>query len=244
MEVVLETVKRQLESGKFTFDLLIPKLQNQLNSVLNQNQPLLSKMMNYYKLIDVSNGTPISDYEILNIIQDKSELIQEGIEVIEFQKFPNVDYTKMYFTPDEVALLEAQICIVKNAKFRGASHPFFLGVIFQCIENFKNEEEIHVSIVHELAHQELFLLNMLDRLVLTSNNPRLIHSPLQGKARPAIGRLHSAHALYRMIQLRDHLSSQNKQIFSRYLNETVETFSSGDLSEFGEFLVTIYKRVL
>ncbi len=56
---------------------------------------------------------------------------------------------------------------VDNVSFRSASHPHILGAILLGNRIYElTEKQLAVSIVHELAHQELFLLNLMDRLVV------------------------------------------------------------------------------
>ena len=89
-----------------------------------------------------------------------------------------------------------------------------------------------LSLVHELGHQELFLLNLVDRLIQASSDYTLAHAPYQGKLRPPIGRLHSAHALFRMIQFENGSNSSRQQRHQRLLNETIETFAESETTPF------------
>lgn len=97
--------------------------------------------------------------------------------------------------------LVAAFVRVKSVNFRSASHPQIFGLIL--IGDGVHEltaKQLAVSVVHELAHQELFLINLLDRLVNQPFDYNEIHAPFQGTKRPPIGRLHSMWALYRMVQ--------------------------------------------
>lgn len=127
----------------------------------------------------------------------------------------------------------------ENVHFRSASHPHILGtlvfgprVIDQTIEG------IAFSIVHELAHQELYLLNLLDRLVVKEFDHNEIHAPFQGRKRPPIGRLHSMWALSRMIQFEKSIGVSIEH-HSELLSANCAAFEEMELTDFAKFLVTV-----
>lgn len=244
MEIGLSSAKDLLGSGKFIFSLLVPALKQQLNLAFPGEAPLFLKTMAYYKVFPQELLRESREEEIISALQVKADLIQTGISIQKIKQLPALDYGLCPMTEEDTRLLELRICEVQGGTFRGASHPFFMGLLFFCPANFRSETEELMSIVHELAHQELFLLNTLDRLVSTSTNPRLIHSPLQGRERPAIGRLHSGHALYRMIQLEKKRPTGNEEKFSRLLKATIQTFEPAELTDFGNDLLTFYKEIL
>lgn len=126
---------------------------------------------------------------------------------------------------------------LENVGFRSGSHPHAFGCIFfgTRIREF-TEKEVAVSIVHEMAHQELFLLNLLDRLVESEADFKLVHAPFQGIVRPTIGRLHSLYALYRMVEFEQQASLSSDR-HADLLYATAETFTPGDLTEYGAKLV-------
>lgn len=74
------------------------------------------------------------------------------------------------------------------------------GIIFLAESRDVTSGSLSVTLIHEFAHQELFLLNFLDPLVSARGTADVRHSPFQGKPRPVLGRLHAAHALFRMTQ--------------------------------------------
>jgi hypothetical protein len=87
-----------------------------------------------------------------------------------------------------------------------------------------------------LAHQELFLVNLVDRLVNSSSDYALAHAPLQGTERPPIGRLHSAHALFRMRGLQKRAGWAHAET-DRLLAETCRSFTGDDLTPLAEEIV-------
>jgi hypothetical protein len=132
---------------------------------------------------------------------------------------------------------------LENVGFRSASHPHAFGCIFfgSRIREF-SEKEVAVSVVHEMAHQELFLFNLLDRLVESEADFKLVHAPFQGIVRPTIGRLHSLYALYRMVEFEQQASISSDR-HADLLFATAETFTPGDLTEYGAKLVaTVVRR--
>lgn len=126
-----------------------------------------------------------------------------------------------------------------NVHFRSASHPHILGaLVFGPKVVDQTVEGIAVSIVHELAHQELYLLNLLDRLVMKEFDYNEIHAPFQGRKRPPIGRLHSLWALYRMIQF-ERTIGVSIEHHSELLKANCAAFEKSELTDFAKFLVTV-----
>lgn len=123
-----------------------------------------------------------------------------------------------------------------------ASNPHFWGVLF--LASGRTGDELATSLIHELAHQELFLINLVDRLLTEPASSGVEYSPYQRKDRPGIGRLHSAHALFRMIQWHEHLGDElNRREHARLLAETVQSFRPEDLTELGGKIVNgVYKE--
>lgn len=56
-------------------------------------------------------------------------------------------------------------------------------------------------LIHELGHQEVFLLNLVDKLSPGHARSSFKYAPFQRKLRDPLGRLHSYFALYRSIEL-------------------------------------------
>jgi hypothetical protein len=127
---------------------------------------------------------------------------------------------------------------LNEVNFRGASHPHFLGTLFLQVRDNDTLFDFMVSLIHESAHQELFLLNFVDRLINSQFDYNLIHAPYQNKERPPIGRLHSLHALYRMIQFIKIIDPKNENL-NFYISKfklNLNSFMPGELTEFGCFL--------
>lgn len=137
-----------------------------------------------------------------------------------------------------------EVVWVEGVKFRGASSPRAMTAVFFCKENVVTSRELAISIVHEMAHQELFCFNLLDPLV-PGGQEKHIHAPLQGVARPPMGRLHSAHALFRMITLEKIIAPELVTKHSLHLFQTIKTFADEELTDFGHRLVhEVYPEIL
>lgn len=246
----LSEIKEIIHAGSNPTNILASILSKNLDNHLDaskitvSNQPLFLKTMFYYKLItkDVFDGLTNEDFNLedtVKVVSKHSSLIQSDIVVSKII-IPSLSELS-YVNSREVSGLDIKVASVENGEFKGASHPFFMGLLFLNYSKMKNENVLAMSIVHELAHQELFLLNMLDRLVTNSSNPKLIHSPYQGKERPTIGRLHSAHALFRMIKAGKIKNDPSTNEHIRYLKDTIVTFNKDELTELGSYLIDIYK---
>ncbi len=131
---------------------------------------------------------------------------------------------------------------VTGVNFRSASHPHIFGLILIGDGAWQlTSEQLAVSVVHEMAHQELFLVNLLDRLVNEPFDYNEVHAPFQGIKRPPIGRLHSMWALYRMVQFQ-RLSGKINEKHQEFLRQNIEAFEAQELTVFAEKLVGIAER--
>ncbi len=131
----------------------------------------------------------------------------------------------------------SHFCCFSGKSIRSFSHPHFFGCIF--LDPSHESEKLAISIVHELAHQELFILNLVDRLISIGSDHSLAHAPFQGTVRPAIGRLHAAHALFRMVQFHKACGAQLlEDRHYKLLKATISTFSeNSELTPFAQRLV-------
>jgi len=247
----MNTFKNNLREHRFLIDDLLPPLHQQIDKKnmlqILEKKHLFIKMLFYYKKFNIEEVQHIlNDNENLSLyLARKSAFLISG-DIHVQSIYRNTSQVKYLLKDCTTATLNYTplICSISNSNFRGASHPHMLGLIFLNESKFETLFEKELSIIHELAHQELFLINMLDRLVTSDTSYKLIHSPYQGVKRPAIGRLHSAHALFRMIQLCD---LQNEKIrsdeFRKILKKTVDTFQIEDLTELGNELKVLYKEI-
>ncbi|MBX3020156.1 MAG: hypothetical protein KF799_00640 [Bdellovibrionales bacterium] len=132
--------------------------------------------------------------------------------------------------------------LVENVSFRSASSPHAFGCIFFGKNmdrlDYKN---LAVSVVHEMAHQELFLINVLDRLVEESADFSLVHAPFQGIVRPPIGRLHSLYALFRMVEF-EKQSGLPHERHQQLIFDTIDSFQDFELTDFARQLVHTIKE--
>jgi hypothetical protein len=143
-------------------------------------------------------------------------------------------------TATEVNKRISYVCPFSSEEFRSASHPHYFGAIFARLD--RTPQDLALSIVHEMAHQELFLLNLLDRLVNAPFDYHLVHAPYQERDRPPIGRLHSAHALFRMVQFERECGSPFLERHRRILGDTANAFLSQELTGFSKELVDAVYR--
>lgn len=121
----------------------------------------------------------------------------------------------------------SRIMVVKGGVVSGSS-PRFFGCILLPVALFEvSPRQFVAGLIHELAHQEVFVLNAYDRLT----DPR-----------PTVGRLHAAHALFRIIQL-SRQTSAGTFIDRSKLWRTLRTFHQGELTPLAQALVNeVYRR--
>ena len=167
--------------------------------------------------------TFVADYHGATLTSFESEISQRLQTALELIHRTDVGISLLL---NEVV---AAFVRVKSVNFRSASHPQIFGLI------------LIGDGVHELAHQELFLINLLDRLVNQPFDYNEVHAPFQGTKRPPIGRLHSMWALYRMVQFQK-LQNEADPKYRELLLKNVEAFEDQELSPFGKKLVEIARK--
>lgn len=254
----------ELDEGHWTLNSIAPSFRRRLKAETNtelQETSISALCMGFYgkvrpqqivipklkKELDVPKTSPevreliektfVSDYPgsgLAAFETENSEKLQAALSLIEM-KDPVLSLLLSEFVPAFVR--------VKSVNFRSASHPQIFGLIL--IGDGASEltaKQLAVSVVHELAHQELFLINLLDRLVNQAFDYNEVHAPFQGTKRPPIGRLHSMWALYRMVQFQ---KIQNEEVDHKYrelLVKNVEAFEDQELTPFGKKLVEIARK--
>lgn len=136
----------------------------------------------------------------------------------------------------------AHVVRLDGASFGSASHPWLFGCLFCSAATLADGPEIMAeTLIHELAHHELFLLNLVDRLVLPDADHDQQFAPFQNRLRPTIGRLHSAHALFRMIEYQ-RMAGGSYQQQAQLLARTLDTLPARLLTPFGARLVHAASR--
>lgn len=90
--------------------------------------------------------------------------------------------------------------------FTSASDPKIFGLIHLDFLFYKNKSsfELATAIIHEVAHHALFIATAVDPMLVNPADP--LYSPFKNQERPAIGVLHAAVALYRMLVWSEHIS--------------------------------------
>jgi HEXXH motif-containing protein len=129
-----------------------------------------------------------------------------------------------------------RILVVQGANLSGSS-PRFFGCILMPTDQFERPPAVFAGeLVHEMAHQEMFLLNAYDRLVQPAGDDVWRFSIFARTRRPTMGRLHAAHAIFRMIQVA-RATHQRALRLRLQMWMTTRTFREGDLTPFGQALV-------
>jgi hypothetical protein len=203
----MDQLKVSLIRNKWIIDeLLTPvrsKFAYELKCSVNEQTSTTYLTTSYYKPGDISSGVDSNKCKTLQIISSLSHLapyftkqtayifkagtllknsnliditenwIKEFINFCEIQ--PNYQSLNNFL---EYAIL------LEKVPFRGASHPHFLSSLFLQLKPEDTKFDFLVSLIHEAAHQELFLVNFVDRLVNEKFDHNLIHAPYQNKVRP------------------------------------------------------------
>lgn len=130
-----------------------------------------------------------------------------------------------------------RVCALQGREFTSASSPYLFGCPTLDEAAFRvGPDEMGVSLIHEMAHHELFLLNLYDPLVTERGRTQVTYAPFQGAPRDALARLHAAHALFRMTQLQRQTGLDATKN-AKLLRETVQTFHEDELTPFSKTLI-------
>lgn len=265
MDLKLE-IKSELESGSWAVRDLADRFRHSLAHSLGRMESrhnLTELSLAFYRRYDLSQVTlAVPDKGLKSCL--KTECPSASIAI---EKVMCADYLECFlsrFPSAEVDKIERAVAFIKDAdlelhrliddsismfirlssaRFRSASHPHLFGsILIGDGVDKQSAEEIAVSIVHEFAHQELFLVNLIDRLVNREFDFNEIHAPFQGRARPPIGRLHSMWALYRMVQFQK-ISGKVDESHRQLLSRSVKSFQAGELTKMASDLVAIASKV-
>lgn len=255
------SIQQHLKSG----DWVVGEISDRLRIQLSQHQPsvdvepgLTTRSLAHYKklnLLDVkieSSSKGIDDLVVSNsaklaidsILAREIEgaSLSSGFSSSESEKLKSaIEIIRKSDKPIEQLLNKLVQTFLKaeNVHFRSASHPHLMGsIILSSKVTEQSMNQIAISIVHELAHQELYMLNLIDRLVVKAFDHNEIHAPFQGRKRPPIGRLHSMWALLRMVQFERKIGA-NFERHADLLKQNCLAFDPQELTEFGKFLVKI-----
>lgn len=129
-----------------------------------------------------------------------------------------------------------RVVVVRGPELGGSS-PRFFGCILMPASYFERTAAAFAGeLVHEMAHQELFVMNAYDRLVEPAGDDLWRFSIFAGVRRPTMGRLHAAHAIFRMIQAA-RATDQGSLLLRGKLWRTVRTFLPGDLTPLAQAIV-------
>jgi hypothetical protein len=246
-------------------DLIYPNFIQELQkkSLLpEQDDPTALTLVHYQKTIfEKFNLQTIQNLKAspdLNLTAPEKVTLAKNLSRGEFRACTNSDTTKnkalfletMKFLKNNNPRFALEVEMVirhffkvdSQIKFAAASHPHIWGTVVLSDYFFSLPvEERALSLIHEAAHQELFLLNLIDRLVTRESDFHLVHAPFQAKDRPPIARLHAAHVLYRMSQYKQ-LNNEDATQELDYLTQTVQSFEATELTPFAQkMLIQNYK---
>lgn len=258
-----ERVLSELEHGQWTLKSIAPSFRRRLATGLQINpqaKNISELCMEFYGKIDagqilipnLSQAIEPSDLDssAKHIIGSVFVDDYEGSSIGEFEPEIHSRLQEALRLIDKISQslstlrkeLVSGFIRAKGVDFRSASHPHLFGLILigDGVEQ-QTALQLAVSVIHEMAHQELFLVNLLDRLVNQPFDYNEVHAPFQGMKRPPIGRLHSLWALYRMVQFQQ-MTGDINQKHQDLLRQNVEAFADQELTLFAKRLVEIARR--
>jgi len=249
-----------LKNQEWSFDTLFPDFDSSLKLESNKSY-ITSRCADFYLNIeaDISITTQSKDnpYIITNnnsclfwdialgkisSVNDKLSLIDNNPEYVELIK-KSLEKIKKN-NPKVFGYLMNYIPFILIVKKNGAyslSTPHLFGTIILNESIFSSKEDLEITIVHELAHQELFLINLIDSLINEKFLSNLQYSPFQREERPPLGRLHASHALFRMTEYSLISENKNYKKIEKDFGEMIKTLHDYELSHLGKEILKSYK---
>lgn len=248
-------IVESFSKGEWIFDYLYPPFvsaiegSDQVRKIKGDKSPFFLKTALHYKVLLETEAREISSFDFAenSVVHalEASNAMKKLVKTTHFETDIWASNTSEHLilksiwsrlsSADAVigshfSRIVSNVIPVQNKLFSAASSPHAFGALFLTKRWLGLSEEAQmVSQVHELAHQELFLVNLVDRLVNESSDFALAHGPLQGKQRPPIGRLHAAHALFRMRNFRKSMGWNFDQV-QLLLQETCATLHRSELT--------------
>ncbi len=259
-QIITNKVLDVISKGEWGHDLIAPQFKRKLKQELSSSDDsLLSLSAQRYLDLNIKFN-PQPDPESLSFFHMGQGMREDAVLGLSRSISPEALLAE--FTSEDRMLINKALSLIQRTwleaytstistfellilldkvSFRSGSTAraygaVFLGMPFRAF----SEGEAATALVHELAHHELFLVNLLDRLVVESQDNRLEYAPLQGVQRPPIGRLHSLYALFRMLEFKVRTNSFDPLLKQKF----DQTYLSlrGDLTPFGLALVEICKE--
>lgn len=249
-----------MENQEWSFDTLFPDFNSSLTLQSNKNYTT-SKCADYYLkieddivfkektekppyLITKKNSCDFwtKSLEKISSFNNKLRLIDHNSEYVELIS-SSLDRIRKYSPKifDYLNKYVPFILVVEKNEAYSLSTPHLFGTIIISESLFFSNEDIDITIVHELAHQELFLVNLVDPLIDEKFLTNLEYSPFQNKERPPMGRLHASHALFRMTEYSINSNNQSFQKIKYDFGEMIKTLYDYELSDMGNEILKTYK---
>lgn len=255
-----------LKNQEWSFDTLFPDFDESLK-LKSDKSFITSRCAEYYlnSEIDVLINEPATYYPYLITANDSCGFWDYVLEKISSD---TIKFRLADFNPEHIeSILESLIKIKKNdpivySYFKkyipfilvvekneaySLSTPHLFGTIILSENLFSSTEDVDITLVHELAHQELFLINLIDSLINERFLSSLKYSPFQRKERPPLGRLHASHALFRMSQYSLKSNNCNHNSIKQEFAKMIATLQEFELTRLGntilESYITFYNRV-
>ncbi len=252
----LNMLTEQLGNGQWVIDTLLPLFREALEAAVGKSgQALTALTMLRYRLVETPPPELIGGPEFLVEQRDDPATRSfwdraaghikmdtryrpageaESVSVRAALDFMNAA------DPNAYAALRCcirHIVLLEGAPFGAKVHPWFFGCIF-CHEHTLSTapEEMSVTLMHELAHHELFLINLVDRLIALVADQDRRSVPWTSRKRPTIDRIHEAHAFFRTVRYQ-HLTGSESFHPAYLLGKAITTLPPQALTPFGAHLV-------
>lgn len=147
-----------------------------------------------------------------------------GLKLVDALQLIDSVWPEAYLESDE--LIRAIVFVRSNKRFSSTSDPKLFGLLHLDEEYYESRSiaEMATAILHESGHHALFVASARAKIIMDPG--RILFSPLRREDRPAIGVVHAAAALYRMISWGKRLEEADIVESSRIRNTLVPKFTA------------------
>jgi len=247
------------KNQEWSFDTLFPDFDLSLKRHSDKSY-ITSRCADYY--LNIENDISINKPKQAPYIITKSDGCSFWEIALEIISSENSDLSLAEFKPEYIERVQKTlvsikknnpkiigylvdyvpfILIVKRNKALSLSTPHLFGAIILSENLFYSKEDLEITLVHELAHQELFLINLIDSLISEKFLSNMKYAPFQKKDRPPLGRLHASHALFRMTEYSIISKKQYSNKIKCDFGGMIESLDDCELSHLGKKILVRYK---
>lgn len=155
-----------------------------------------------------------------------------------------LEYLRARNPATHAAIAENLLAVAFLSDVRSSSFSIarLIGFVFLSNRPDLDAEDIALLLIHEMAHTELNLLTLFDDLFAPDALRGEAYAPFQQKMRGPVGRIHAAHAVYRMLQFAGASGSKHAEGLRSDFAATLATLEDVETTPLGSALIHRFYR--